>query len=259
MKLSGAFFDRLSDEDRLFASHIADIIDICERKYIPRFTAFLDGNQIEIARSVLGNIGFENFCFYGGFDEAERCILGVFPPYSECELSEFPITALEIKYRSERKLSHRDFLGSFMSCGINRNMIGDIIVNDGVTVAFVYNTIADTLLSEVKKIGSEGVKISVNPSPEIKLNESFKEITGTVSSLRADCVVSLALKLSREKTAQLIRSGSVMVNSRICDSISREMNCGDIFSARGFGKFALSSINGTTKKDRIHITIKKYI
>lgn len=259
MKLSGPYFDRLSDEDRLFASHTADIIDICERKYIPRFTAFLDGNQVEIARSVLGNIGFDNFCFYGGFNEASRCVLGVFPPYSECELSDFPITALEIRYRSEKKLSHRDFLGSFMSCGINRNMIGDIIVNDGYTVAFVYNTVADAILNEVKKIGSEGVKISVNPSPEIKPNESFKEISGTVSSLRADCVISLALKLSREKTAQLIRSGNVLLNSRPCESVSKEMNCGDIFSARGHGKFIFGSINGTTKKDRIHITIKKYI
>lgn len=258
MKLSGAYFDRLSDEDRLFASHTADIIDICERKYIARFTPFLDGNQVEIARSVLGYIGFDNFRFYGGFDEAARCVLGVFPPYSECELSDFPITALEIRYRSEKKLSHRDFLGSFMSCGVNRNMIGDIIVNDGNTVAFVYNTIADAILTEVKKIGSEGVKICVNSSPEIKLNESFKEISGTVSSLRADCVISLALKLSREKTAQLIRSGNVMLNSRSCESVSREMNCGDVFSARGYGKFIFGSINGTTKKDRIHITIKKY-
>lgn len=259
MKLSGAYFDRLPDEDRLFASHIADIIDICERKYIPRFTAFLDENQSGIARSVLGNIGYENFRFYGGFDDASRIVLGVFPPYSECELSDFPITALNIRYRSEKKLSHRDFLGSFMSCGINRNMIGDIIVNDGSTIAFVYNTVADAILNEVKKIGSEGVKIIVDPSPDIKLNESFKEISGTVSSLRADCVASLALKLSREKTAQLIRGGNLMLNSRECDSVSREMSCGDIFSARGFGKFILESINGTTKKDRIHITIKKYI
>lgn len=259
MKLSGAFFDRLPDEDRLFASHIADIIDICERKYIPRFTAFLDVNQMEIARSVLGNIGFENFCFFGGFEGSSRQILGVFPPYSECEMSDFPITALEIRYRSEKKLSHRDFLGSFMSCGINRNMIGDIIVNDGLTVAFVYNTVADTILCEVKRIGSEGVKIAENSSPEIKITENFKEITGTVSSLRADCVISLALKLSREKTAQLIRGGNVSLNSRTCESVSHEMNCGDIFSARGYGKFVFSSINGTTKKDRIHITIKKYI
>lgn len=259
MKLSGAFFDRLPDEDRLFASHTADIIDICERKHISRFTTFLDINQINIARSVVGNTGCENFCFHGGFEGSSRQILGVFPPFSECELSEFPITALEIRYRSEKKLSHRDFLGSFLSCGINRNMIGDIIVNDGFTVAFVYSTVADTILGEVKKIGSEGVKLSVNPSPEIKLNDNFKEITGTVSSLRADCVISLALKLSREKTAQLIRGGNVMINSRICGSVSHEMNCGDIFSARGFGKFVFSSINGTTKKDRIHITIKKYI
>lgn len=259
MKLSGAYFDRLSDEDRLFASHTADIAEICERKHIARFTAFLDGNQEEIARSVLGNIGFENFMFYGGFEGASRCVLGVFPPYSECEESEFPITALEIRYREEKGLSHRDFLGAFMSCGINRNMVGDIIVNDGYTVAFVYSTVAGSILNEVKKIGSEGVKISETVSPKIIINENFQEISGTVSSLRADCVLSLVLRLSREKTAQLIKSGNVVLNCKNCVSVSHEMNCGDVFSVRGFGKFVLSSINGVTKKDRLHITVKKYI
>lgn len=259
MKLSGAFFDRLPDEDRLFASHIADMIEICERKYIPRFTAFLDENQIGLSRSVLGNVGFENFRFYGGFEGASRCVLGVFPPYSECQISDFPITALEIRYREEKKLSHRDFLGSFMSCGINRNIIGDIIVNDGYTVAFLYDTVADPLISEVKKIGSEGVKISVVSSPEIKINNSFKDISGTVSSLRLDCVMSLALRLSREKAAQLIRSGNVSLNGKSISSVSSEMKCGDTFSARGYGKFVFSSINGLTKKDRIHISVKKYI
>lgn len=259
MKLSGAYFDRLSDEERLFASHTADIAEICERKHIARFTAFLDENQIGIARSVLGNIGFENFVFFGGFEGASRSVLGVFPPYSECELSEFPITALEIRYREKSKLCHRDFLGAFMSCGINRNMVGDIIVNSGQTVAFVYSTIVGSILNEIKKIGSEGVKISEVSLPEIVINNNFREISGTVSSLRADCVLSLALKLSREKAAQLIKSGNVVINCKNCASVSHEMNCGDVFSVRGFGKFVLSGINGVTKKERLHITVKKYI
>lgn len=257
MKLPSGLFS--CEEDRLFAAHIADNAEICERRFITKFTAFLDDNQRETAKNVLSHIGFEDYLFYGGFDKASRCVLGFFPKYAEKDKKIFPITALEITYRNESKLSHRDFLGAFMSCGINRNMIGDIIVNEGKTVAFVYATVADSLLYELKKIGSVGVKITETESPEIEIIENFKEMDGTVSSLRCDCIVSFALKLSREKSANLIKSERLTVNGRICNSVSRELSCGDVFSVKGSGKFILSSINGITKKDRIHINVKKYI
>lgn len=257
MKLpSGLIF---SEEDKLFAAHVADNAEICERRFITKYTAFLDENQRETAKFVLSHIGFVDYLFYGGFDNASRCVLGFFPQYIEKDKKLFPITALEITYRKESKLSHRDFLGAFMSCGINRNMVGDIIVNEGKTIAFVYNTVADTLLYDLKKIGSVGVKITKTESPDIEIIENFKEINGTVSSLRCDCIVSLALKLSREKSANLIKSEKLTVNGKICNSVSRELSCGDIFSVKGSGKFILSSINGITKKDRLHINVKKYI
>lgn len=262
MKRSGGCYDRLSPEDSLFANHIADMAKIAEKKYIPSFSAFLDGRQSEIARSVLGFEGVHNFMFYGGFDGAERTVLGVFPEYSECDEStsdEFPIDTLIFRYRKEKALSHRDFLGSFMSCGIDRSMVGDIVVGEGYTAAFVYNTVSDVIASECVKIGNEGVKISRDEKAEIDVSRNFSEISGTVSSLRLDCVVSLATRLSREKSAQLIRSEHVAVNYDSNVSVSREMKTGDVFSVRGFGKFILGEVGGRTKKDRIHICVKKYI
>ncbi len=257
MKLPSGLFS--SAEDKLFAAHIADNAEICERRFITKFTTFLNENQRETAKIVLSHVGFEDYLFYGGFDNASRCVLGFFPQYTEKDKKMFPITALEITYRKESKLSHRDFLGAFMSCGINRNMIGDIIVNEGRTVSFVYATVADSLLYDLKKIGSVGVKITETELPDIEIIEHFKEIDGTVSSLRCDCIVSLVLRLSREKSAALIKSERLTVNGRICNSVSRELSCGDVFSVKGSGKFILSSINGITKKDRIHINVKKYI
>lgn len=259
IKKQGGCYDRLSGEDALLASHVADMAEICGKKYIPRFSAFLDGRQAAIAESVLNYEGFDNFMFFGGFEGASRVVLGVFPPYSECEKSEFPVKCLAFRYREEDKLTHRDFLGSVMACGINRNMIGDIIVNGGYTAAFVYDSVCGALASEIKKIGSVGVKISVEDEPHIVINEKFSEISGTVSSLRLDCVVSLATRASREKSAQYIRSGNVTVNYDSNVSVSDEMKSGDVFSVRGFGKFILSDIDGKTKKDRLHIRIKKYI
>ena len=255
----GSYYDKLSAEDRLFVSHIADMAKICEKKYISRFSAFLDRKQVNLAESVVNHYENENYMYYGGFENASRVVLGVFPPYDECDKDIFPIKCISFKYRDGNKLTHRDFLGAFMSCGLNRNMIGDIIVNEGYTLAFVYNSVADTIMSEIQKVGSVGVKAAMEDNPVVEIEEKFSEINGTVSSMRADSIVSLATRLSREKAAQLIRSGNVALNCDNNISVSSEIKCGDVFSVRGYGKFILSEINGKTKKDRFRISIKKYI
>ena len=65
MNKLGGYFDRLPDEDRLLASRTADMAEICEKKYIPRFSAFLDGRQAALAEGVLNHLGFDNYMFYG--------------------------------------------------------------------------------------------------------------------------------------------------------------------------------------------------
>ena len=40
---------RLNQEEKLFCSHIEDLIKRCEKKYIPQFTHFLDERQGMIA------------------------------------------------------------------------------------------------------------------------------------------------------------------------------------------------------------------
>lgn len=40
---------------------------------------------------------------------------------------------------------------------------------------------------------------------------------------------------------------------------SQLMKVGDVGTLRGYGKIRLVAVNGVTKKDRIHITIEKYI
>ncbi len=247
----------LTDEDKLLVSHIKDMVNICEKTHKPRFSAFLDERQIIIAENTLNSLGWDNYAFFGGYEGALRKILGVFPEYSDGNET-FPISVLNFRYRDTDKLSHRDFLGAFMSKQIKREMLGDIVVSAGDTTAFVYETVGRTLLSEVNKVGSVGVKVSEGDASSLKAEQSFTEKNGTVSSLRLDSVVSLAAGISRGKAVTLIKGGLVSVMYNVCESPSFVLSEGDIFSVRGTGKFVLFSVNGTTKKDRIHITVKKY-
>lgn len=251
------YYLSLPEEDRLLVSHFLDMIEICEKSYQPRFSCFLNEHEVLLAQSVMEEQKCKAYKLYGGYEEASRKILGVFPPYCE-DTDSFPITALSIKYREADKLSHRDFLGAFMSKQIKRNMLGDIIIESGMAVAFVHESVKDTLVFEISKIGSAGVRITEDKNPVINAERNFIEKSGTVSSLRLDSIVSTAAGISREKSAMLIKGGSVSVMYSVETSAARQLSEGDIFSVRGHGKFILYSVNGRTKKDRIHITLKKY-
>ncbi|MCM1024389.1 MAG: YlmH/Sll1252 family protein [Prevotella sp.] len=257
MSALNEYFSRLSGEDRILVSHIADMADICEKSYCPKFSVFLDERQAALAVSALNERGFGRYGFSGGYENASRKVLGVFPEY--CGDEKFPVSALTFRYRENDKLSHRDFLGAFMSRQIKREMLGDIVVGKGRTTAFVYDTVKDVLLSEITKIGSVGVKAEEDSAPDLQIEQAFTEKNGSVSSLRLDSVLALAAGVSRGKAADIIKGGGVTVNYRIVESASHSLDSGDVFSARGFGKFILSSVNGKTKKDRFHITVKKYI
>ncbi len=257
MSKLNSYYAKLPDDDRILVSHILDMIELCERCYQPKFSFFLDERQVILAENVMLEQKVEHYKFSGGYNNSARKVLGIFPSYWDEEES-FPISALSIKYRESDKLTHRDFLGVFMSKQIKRNMLGDIIVGKGYTTVFVYDTVKDMLTSEISKIGSVGVKITESDNSDIKLEQSFIEKNGTVSSLRLDSIVSTAAGISRDKAAGLIKSGNVTVMYNIVETPSYLLSEGAVFSVRGSGKYILYSVNGKTKKDRIHITIKKY-
>ena len=249
---------RLSDEEKLFCSHIEDLIKRCEKKYIPQFTHYLDERQGMLVQQVMNRAGWEDYLLFGGYEAASRCILGVFPPYHDVVTDDFPIQPLTFVYRGEDSLTHRDFLGSLMALQIKREALGDILVGKGKTVVFTSPSIASFIQNELKKVGSVGVKISEGMTEDFVVEQDFQTISGTVSSLRLDCVVSLATRLSREKSAQLIRSGLVMLDFVPCQQVDRLVKEGDRMSIRGHGKYNIGASDGFSKKGRIRLTVQKY-
>lgn len=145
-----------------------------------------------------------------------------------------------------------------MHLGIKREMVGDIVIDEGIAQIALLKTVEDLVTSEIRKIGNAGVKYNERFPGILKKLQNFKEISGTVASLRLDGVVGLGLNLSRSKTAAIIKGNGIEVNSIPKYDCSLILNEGDVFSVRGYGKFKLSEISGITKKGRIHITVLKY-
>ena len=53
--------------------------------------------------------------------------------------------------------------------------------------------------------------------------------------------------------------GRVYINGREMTGNAKSLKAGDIVSVRGKGKFIFESKGGTTRKDKLYISIKRYI
>lgn len=186
-----------AQEDRLFEAKIEDCLRLGEKR--PAFLGFLDLSERAYAEEYLRRAHAENYRFFGGFPEAERTVLGVFPNYMEPLDEEFPVTGLTVKFRRQDVLSHRDFMGSFLAQGVVRASLGDILAEEGRAVLFVKTELAPHFLSQIDKIGRVGVQITKGFTDPLPQAHSFQPMGGVVASERLDCLVAFLAGTGREK------------------------------------------------------------
>lgn len=250
----------MTDKDKLLIAKIEDTVRLCEKYSCARFSNFLDGGETVTVKE---NFKFPYGCgymFYGGYEESERKIFGVFPDWEEPAGEAFPITVLKIRCTYKNELTHRDYLGTLMSLGLERGKIGDIIVEDGYAYVFVCTDTAEYIRDNIRKIGNKGVKTEL-----IELNDFIPpprkyEIIDTVcASLRLDAVVAAAAKLSRAEALRAVTDGRVKLNYREISDCSKTVSVGDLLSVRGFGRFVLVQTGNETRKGRMHIKLKKQL
>ena len=149
----------MATEQDLLAARLEDSIKLSRKRLC--FLGFLDEAQAAFCQERLSRRQDVAYLSWGGHEYAERVVLGFFPDYLEPAPEFFPITPLVLSYRKEDKLTHRDFLGSFMALGVERSVIGDIVVGEGQCVAFLREEMGEYFLRNIQKIGRVGVK----PSP----------------------------------------------------------------------------------------------
>lgn len=243
----------------MLRARIDDACQLCEWRSCPRFVGFLDEHRQAVARAVLRERGEKNFCFFGGYDEAERVLLGIFPSFMLPENTAFPLTSIVFRYRPSATLSHRDFLGTLLSLGLKREKIGDILCDEGQTVVFVSEELADFIAESVTKVGGEGVKSQTPFTGTLLVQRRFSEWQDTIASARLDAVLKAALRISREEAARKITAGLVSLNHMPCLLSSQTVSEQDVLSVRGGGRFVVEQIGPPTKKGRLFIKIKQYI
>lgn len=225
---------------------------------LARFTRFLDPAQAQSAARIARESGVAFSC-YGGYEQAER-IMGCFcAPGEEPTPNEYPLVCLCSSYTSRFCTpTHRDLLGAFMSSGLTRDCIGDIIIGDQDVFLFATQQTSDFIAQSLQSAGktplhfrpqAEGI-----PMPRPK-GTAFHD---TVSSLRLDAVLAGAYRLSRADAAQLIKAGFVKVDHIPCERVDAQVLEGALLSLRGKGRVRLDHIDGLTRKQRIGLTFFRY-
>lgn len=241
--------------DDIFMRKISDVHRLSEKYQAPCFSKFLDGaEQAEIKSGGVSGM------LFGGYDGAERCMLGAFPSWYEPESDSFPISALFIRKKYKKELSHRDYLGTILSLGIERDNIGDILVTEEGAYVFVTEEMADFIAGGISKVAGCGAEVKKCDLNSVKVPErKFSEINAVAGSLRLDAVLAAMLKVSRNAAKEMLSSGKVSVNHTEESRGDFLLKEGDLLSVRGFGRALLADIGGKTRSDRVHITLKKYI
>jgi RNA-binding protein YlmH len=248
-------------EDRILLAKLWDKINAGLRKNIPANTCFLSPRELEMARFLFGEP--EGLHAFGGYGEAERKMLVYLPEYLEETAlydEDSPCVCLRAEFYQGDTLNHRDFLGSLMGMGIVREKIGDILVGPDSADLMVLESVAEFLRQSWDSAGKAKLTVTEIPPEYVHIPEvKCQEVRDTVSSLRLDAVASTGFRMARGKAAELISGGRVQVNWRECTKPDKLLSAGDTVSARGFGKFVLAEVGGTTRKGRISIVVKRFV
>lgn len=260
---------------------LAHLEELCDRAARGRFThsAFLTPREAKHAQSMLRRRGqWHRARLWGGYTDAERVLLLLFPDYITDMIAEDawhvtpveallplageddPVVALDIRGSGYRNLTHRDFLGSLLSLGLERSVLGDIAVREDGATVFCAAHIAPFLLSSVEKIAGDAVRVQkMTVPPDFDGGRKYRPLRDTVASPRLDCIVAALCHLSRDAAQTAVRGGLVEVDYECEERVDVTVSIPCVISVRGVGKFAVRSLGMANRRGRFPLIADQYI
>lgn len=235
------------DKNKLLLAKVSDKIRQYEKNAETVHTFFLDpAEQLDVDQ-ILRKIPHY---FEGGYDTAERKIAII----GDEEIDIISVICIF----SNAELSHRNVLGSVLGLGIQRERIGDIIIDGNSAQVVTLKDIANYLLNNLKSVGREKVTVSEKTKSELEIPKAEeKEINVTVPSMRLDAVISSGFGMSREESSAIIKAERVNLNYKLVTSNIKQVVAGDLISVRGHGRIEIKQIVGETRKNRIRLLAVK--
>lgn len=196
---------------------------------------------------------------YGGVDGCERVVAAFGDAETFGYSPEFPISCLKVEPVMQKfadRLTHRDFLGSILNLGLEREVIGDIIVKDNVGYVFCLDGMSAYICDNLTRIKHTSVTCVLSEDvPAVKADAVLMSIQ--VPSARIDACAAKVYRMSRSSAVSLIKGRRVYVNGVLCESASYILKTGDTVSVRGYGRFEFLGVEKSNRKGNLTINISK--
>lgn len=257
------------EEDKLLVSKLLDKIEFVEKRNSVENTDFLDIHQRGILERVLKIVKYKNYMIYGGYENAERTMIILYPEKLETVFENnyfdynniLQVIRIILPNEMRGKYSHRDYLGAVIKVGIKREKVGDIIVSlDGADIIATKEMASylTTSLSELTRFSKSNFEM--HKIEELNIAPPKTEIINIiVPSMRMDSIVSEMIRTSRSKAMEYIEAERVFINSELVTKNAKMLKENDMITIRGKGRFKINKILNSTKKGNLVIEIEKYV
>lgn len=252
-----------NEDDKILIASILDKLKTCLMKNYITNTRFLDLRQRAIAERAINEAGGKYNCvFWGGYEDAERTCAIFFPDYMTRDdaIQNSPIVLLRAVKNPQDNLTHRDYLGSIMGIQLNRDRIGDILVNSNGADILVMQEVAEFIQMNLVQAGRKQISISQKPIEDLIIPiENQTQGSGSVASLRIDSIIALIFKLSRGEAKEFIEKGMVFVNNKPCLKAGLDIDVGDRITVRSKGRCKIIELGGQSRKGRQFVNYIKSV
>jgi RNA-binding protein YlmH len=240
---------------------VIDKVNSCLKHYEVKCTDFLNPYEVKNAIGILNSFDDIKYSVDGGYDDAERKVIFIYPYYMEYEDIENKLEIVQIEGNFKfKEICHKDYLGAILNLGIVREKIGDIIIHDSFCQVIVMNGIYDFLNINLNKVARNKVTVKkIYKENIIPSLPTYKELSFTISSKRLDCIISGLYNISRQESLKYINGERVFVNYEKVISPSKEICENSLISVRGKGRSIVVNIGDITKKGRIKVQAKLII
>ena len=255
-----------NDDLALLSKRFTELANRSYNAGIFTFTDFLGLAEQDVFRQVERKLPPRvGITLFGGADAAERVMVRFGNPEELGYELPFPIVSLSITPKAIKfaeKLTHRDALGALMHLGIERCMLGDIVIFDegARIIVFANESIADFICENLTSIRNTAVTVKIVKELDIDgpLFRTEAVIVKAVSE-RLDAVIAKLYQLSREEASSLFARSLVFVEGRAITSPSYQPKRGERVSVRGLGRFIYNGYLSDTKKGKMNLQILRYI
>lgn len=249
-------------EEQILVARIKDLAKRCYQQNIYTYSQFLSPGELSVLDHMQEELSFVDYTTFGGNEMCERQMIGFGSKEMLGYEGNFPIQIVCVEHLIEKfadALSHRDYLGAVMNLGLDRGVVGDILVKEKKAYIFCQESMADYILEGLKKIKHTHVKCTIVSQEIEALAPKFQDVECLVAAPRFDGVIAALLKCSRNEAIALFQGRRVFLNGRVSERNSMTLKDGDVFSVRGFGKYIFCGCSRETKKGKIYVHIKQYM